>query len=114
MSRASTYWRHSRRKDKPGDDDAIWPTLLRALRLSRHFLDRDLVRVERQMARYLGHGREGRLVGPDRVFDALAVGVDAEIIRIALVGAVGGALGAGEQRHIGVPARHILHGRIAP
>jgi len=80
---------------------------------SGHFLDLDLVRIERQVPGDLGHRREGPLIGPDRVFDAFAVGIDAEIVRIPLVGTVRGPLGAGQERHVGVLARHILHCRIA-
>src|SRR5258705_6228544 len=58
------------------------------LKLLSQLLDLDPVRVERQMAGDLRHRRKRRLVGPDRVFECFAVGIDAEIIRIPLVGAV--------------------------
>src|SRR5262249_29705422 len=53
-----------------------------------HFLNLDLVGIEGEMAGNLLHGREGRLVGPDRILQHLAAGNDAVIARIALVGAV--------------------------
>src|SRR3954470_10094830 len=65
-----------------------------------HFLDLHLVRIEGQMAGNLRHRGEGRLVGPDRVVERLAVRPDAIVARIPLVGAVGGAVGALQQRHV--------------
>src|SRR5665213_3437147 len=49
----------------------------------------------------------------DASYFSIAAGGNAEIARIALVGAVRHPLGARQQRHIGVVARHILHRRIA-
>src|SRR4051794_10640487 len=53
-----------------------------------HFLDLHLVRVEGEMAGDLAHRGEGGFVGPDRVVQRLAVGLDAVIARIALVRAM--------------------------
>src|SRR5579871_6843600 len=78
----------------------------------RHFLDLDLVRIEGEMARNLRHSRERRLVGPDRIFEDLAAGNDAVIVRIALVGTMRHALGPLQQAHVGVLARYILHSGI--
>src|SRR6202035_1684905 len=64
------------------------------LQRSGHFLDGDLVGIERQMAGEFSHRRERRLVGPDRILDCLAVCGDAEIVRIPLIGAVRHPLGA--------------------
>src|SRR3954470_14802894 len=77
-----------------------------------YFLDLHLVRIEGEMARNLGHRGKGRLIGPDRVVQRLAVSLDTVIAGIALVGAMGDAVGALQQRHVGVLSRHILHRRI--
>src|SRR2546430_10454992 len=61
---------------------------------SGNLLDLDPIGIEGQMAGDFRHRRKWRLVGPDRVFERLAVGVDAEIIRIPLVGAVRHSVGA--------------------
>src|SRR6202171_5754268 len=74
------------------------------IRLSAHFLDLHLVRIEGQVAGDLGHRRERCFIGPDRIFEGLAVRVDAEITRIPLVGAVRGAVGTRQKRHVGVLA----------
>ncbi len=55
----------------------------------------------------------GLLVGPDRVFEGFAADRDAEVVGVTLVGAVGDVRGAGQQRHVGVGAGDILHGRVA-
>src|SRR5436190_2007425 len=98
----------------PIQQDSITPPCVASRNSpSGRFLDLHLVRIERQMAGNLYHRRERRLVGPDCVLQRLAVGVDAEIVRVPLVRAMRGPLGAGQQRHIGVAPRHILHRRIA-
>src|SRR5438093_11153999 len=61
---------------------------------SSQLLDLDLVGIERQVAGDFRHRRKWLLIGPDRVFECLAVGVDAEIIRIPLVRAVRHPVGA--------------------
>src|SRR3984957_16514114 len=52
----------------------------------RHFLDLDLVGVEGKVAGNFRHGRKRIFISPDRIGDGFAVGIDAEIIRISLVG----------------------------
>src|SRR5712691_11068535 len=71
----------------------LWRALKRPVP-SGNLLDLDPIGIERQMAGDLRHRRKWRLVGPDRVFECLAVGVDAEIIRVSLVGAVRHPVGA--------------------
>jgi hypothetical protein len=56
---------------------------------------------------------KGRLVRPHRIRRTLPSDGDAEVGRLALVGAVGGVIAPRERGHVDVPPRDILHGRIA-
>src|SRR3954454_16569895 len=65
------------------------------------------------MVLYDRHRGVRRLVTPRRVGRTPAAVRDAEIGAIPLVGAVRGVVSLGEERHVDVLARNVLHRRIA-
>src|ERR1700722_20257451 len=77
------------------------------------FLDRvDAISIEGEMVLNRRDRFVRSFVGPHGVRRARAAGRDAVIGAVALVGAVGRVVGAGEQRHIDIFARDVEHRRI--
>ena len=84
-----------------------------ASRNELQFLDRDLVRIERQMPFNLFHRLVGRLIGPYSVLQRLAAGEDAEIVRVALVGTIGAVVRPLQLRSIGISTGNVLDRCVA-
>ncbi len=80
---------------------------------SGHFFDLDLVGIKGEVAGNFGHRWKRTFVSPDRICNGFSVGIDAEIVRISLLGTMRHPLAARKQRHIRILARQIVDRRIA-
>src|SRR5271157_5621249 len=69
--------------------------------------DLDPVRIEGETRGDLGDAGDRRLISPDCVVVAVVAVADREIMRLTLIGAGRGPLGALEQAHVDVLARNV-------